>query len=316
MDLQQLRYFISVAQNLSFSKASRHLYIAQPGLSQSIARLEKELGVKLLIRDRRTVKLTAAGKVFLKEAIDIIGKLDDAIMKTHKARDDFSGTVSVGFLPSLGDKNLPYWIATFREKYDKVNVNLRLFTECTLHKALAEGEIDIGYARYLLSKNDPEMNWELVCTGTISFIVPKSHPLADRKTVRFTELCREPLILIDKHECPRFYQFLVQYYKNRGINPFIVDYAHRLDGLLPLIASGAGVAIVSSCNNTLDNPDVSFVQVEDEDSFFKVGLCWTKTNSNDNLSLFINHIIDQSSDFMNSYKCKYCQPITRSLPLS
>ncbi|MDW7730658.1 MAG: LysR family transcriptional regulator [Bacillota bacterium] len=316
MDLQQLRYFISVAQNLSFSKASRHLYIAQPGLSQSIARLEKELGVKLMMRDRHTVKLTAAGKVFLNEAIDILSRLDDAIMKTHKARDDISNTISVGFLPSLGDKNLPHWIATFREKYNKVNVTLGLFTECTLHKALAEGKIDIGYARYLLSKNDPDMNWALVCTGTTSFITPKNHPLANRKSVKFIELCKEPLILIDKQECPRFYQFIMQYFRTRGIYPFIVDYARRLDGMLPLIASGAGVGIVSSCNHVVDNPEISFIQVEDGDSFFKIGFCWNKNNLNDNISLFVSHIMDQSYNSDNTHQCKYCQPITGDLSLS
>ncbi|MDW7730491.1 MAG: LysR family transcriptional regulator [Bacillota bacterium] len=303
MDIQQLRYFVAVAQHLSFSKAARQLYIAQPGLSQSIARLEKELGLKLLIRDRRTVKLTAAGKYFLNESLEIIAKAEEAMIKARQISTDYSGNLTIGFLPSLGDKHLPRWIFYSHDKFPKINIIQRCHTEYSLHQALSNGEIDIGYTRYYPFQDDPDTQWKYICTGAMSFVVNKDHHLVNRKNVKFSELCNEPLVLMSSNETPLWIEFLMQYFKQKGVNPNIVEYAHRMEGLFPLVASELGISIVPSCNQTHENTEVRFLKVTDEDSYFKIGLTWNKNNDNKNIELFINQIGETELDSKENQMC-------------
>lgn len=98
MDIRQLRYFITVAEHLNFTKAANQLYVAQSAISQQIADLEDQVGVKLFIRNKRSVKLTPAGSVFLKEAIEIVEKTSGAIEKAKQTDEGIIGSLSIGFL--------------------------------------------------------------------------------------------------------------------------------------------------------------------------------------------------------------------------
>src|SRR5258707_5633267 len=100
MELRHLRYFIAVASNLSFSKASRRLHIAQPAISQTILDLEDELGVKLLSRTRRSVELTAAGNAFLAEGAGILRRAEEAKIPAHRTSRLELGSLRIGFSPA------------------------------------------------------------------------------------------------------------------------------------------------------------------------------------------------------------------------
>src|ERR1700731_2343792 len=83
MELRHLRYFTAVAEHLNFSEASRRIHVAQPAISQTILDLEEELGVRLLLRDRRTVQLTAPGETFRREALEILRRHQEAVRLTR-----------------------------------------------------------------------------------------------------------------------------------------------------------------------------------------------------------------------------------------
>src|SRR5690606_32067538 len=107
VELRHLRYFVAVAEELSFTRAAARLHTAQPSLSQQIRQLEKELGVKLLDRSRHHVAVTNAGRVFLQQAKDILGRVDHAGRLARQAADGLAGELSVGTFPSADVRILP-----------------------------------------------------------------------------------------------------------------------------------------------------------------------------------------------------------------
>ena len=124
MEIRQLRYFISVAEQLNFTEAAKRLFVAQPSVSQQIASLERSMDVKLFIRDKHSVKLTPAGKVFLNDAIEIVNKSEEALKRAKKAAIGEVGQLSIGFLNAPVKNFLPDLVKEFRRKYRYIQINL------------------------------------------------------------------------------------------------------------------------------------------------------------------------------------------------
>src|SRR3989441_2656844 len=164
MELRHLRYFVGVAQYLNYSEASRRLHVAQPAISQTILDLEEELSVKLLLRTKRAVHLTAAGTAFLREAQEILRRANEAQQLAQRAARGEIGTLGIGFFGTACAPILPALVQAFRRKFP--DVELRLF-EMNPDQQLAafdEGRIDLGLTRALPSDRRSEFEEEPVYT--------------------------------------------------------------------------------------------------------------------------------------------------------
>src|SRR5580658_7353122 len=175
MELRHLRYFISVASNLSFSEASRRLHVAQPAISQTILDLEDELGVKLLLRTGRGVELTAAGRAFYAEAQGLMLRADGAKTAAQRASRGEIGCLRIGFLPCAAGPFIPALIKSYRKEYPNVEVQLRdLNTEQQL-KAFEDGKIDIGFCRPFTKEHSKDFCTELVYEDHLEIVLPAGH---------------------------------------------------------------------------------------------------------------------------------------------
>ncbi len=125
MELRHLRYFIAVADELSFSRAAERLRIAQPPLSQQIQALETELGVKLFDRKKRPLQLTLAGQAFVEEARTMLAQLEQAVSKTQRIHQGNLGHLTVSFSSSLANGMLPDILRSFRQHYPEIELILR-----------------------------------------------------------------------------------------------------------------------------------------------------------------------------------------------
>ncbi|SRR6266542_792209 len=147
MELRHFRYFAAVAQHLNYTRASRHLHVAQPAISQTILDLEDELGVKLLWRTKRSVQLTAAGTAFLREITQILGQADQAKRAALRAARGETGRVAIGFMGSAAGPFLPRVIRAYRQRYPEVELALWEMTPEQQLPALESGGIDVGFSR-------------------------------------------------------------------------------------------------------------------------------------------------------------------------
>lgn len=290
-----MRYFISVAEYLSFSKAATYLFIGQPGLSQGIANLENYLGVKLFDRDRHSVCLTVAGKVFLKEAIEIVNQFDKAVNKVRQTNSNCVANLDIGFLPSLGKLQLPQWISNFHREYPLVNLNIKQHTMATLHIALEEGALDIGYTRSFGLKESNEYIFRKVSADNVSVVLRKDYPLSSQNPIDLSTFANESFALISQKEAPQWHRFAAQIFEKRGLCPKIIA-PGRIEGIYTLVEAGLAVGLVPSSNRTTDFKDICFVDIKGEDAKFYTGFAWKASNKNTAVTLFMNYVFHPACD--------------------
>ncbi len=154
MELRQLRYFIAVAEELHFRRAAARLHISQPPLSQQIARLEEELGCRLLSRTRRRVELTPAGEAFLRDARATLEELDVAVATVRRIETGQAGLLRVNFVGSALLSIVPGIIQRFRRGRPEVEIELRERSTLEQLRALNSGIIDVGLVRPPIDPDD------------------------------------------------------------------------------------------------------------------------------------------------------------------
>jgi DNA-binding transcriptional LysR family regulator len=247
-DFRQLRYFVAVAEELSFTRAAIRLHISQPPLSQQIQALERDLGVSLLERSKRKVELTEAGRTFLEQARQILAQAELARSRTAAVAAGHSGqlrlayTVSVSFHPVL-----PRALLRHRRIAPEVNIQLcEMYTEPQF-AALLANEIDIGFVR-----DEPR------------------HP-QDARQLQLHVLDREPLLLALPSSHPRelaatLHDRLASLAGAAGFQPRIEQQAQQINGLLALVAAGLGLALVPATMQAVHLAGVSYVPLADHEA--------------------------------------------------
>ena len=176
MELRHLRYFITVAEELNFSKAALKLYTAQPSLSQQIKDLEEDVGVKLLHRTKRKVELTEEGAVFLEQARLTIAQANKAIAMARQVSQAKQQMLRIGFVPVAEMKIFPYVLPNLRVQNPDLKIELLSLNNVEQMKLLKKGELDITFTRH--NFHNDEIESRFVLREPLIFLLPKDHPLA------------------------------------------------------------------------------------------------------------------------------------------
>ena len=240
MELRHLRYFVAVAETLNFSKAAARLHIAQPPLSRQIKQLEEELGTALLLRDRRSVVLTDAGRIFLQEARGILNQAAHAMEAVQRAAKGELGKLRVGIGSGLGQ-------AVNRALFEHVKSHPGVEVECQdilsslQNAALMEREIDVGFMR-------PPIDAESLASQKLfeepfCVYLRKSHPLARRRKLKLADVKDDALLLYDRNVSRGVYDKTLDLYREAGLTPRIVrtQTAPYDEAGAVLVASGKGI---------------------------------------------------------------------------
>lgn len=193
MELRQLRYFVRIAELKSFSEASRQLNITQSTLSQQIRQLEGELGVELLVRDSHHVRLSDIGEAFFPQAQKTLSAANSCMDRIRDVQQLGSGELNLGstysFLPLLRET-----VLIFMKQYPGIKMNICCHSMATLLKMLQEERIDMALS-YKPSVGVPEIDSHILFDNRLAVVVSDTHPLANQKSVRLSELERFPFAL-------------------------------------------------------------------------------------------------------------------------
>ncbi len=243
MELRQLRYFIAVAEELHFRRAAARLHISQPPLSQQIARLEEELGCRLLSRTRRRVELTAAGEAFLRDARAMLDELDVAVATARRIEAGQAGLLRVNFVGSALLSIVPGIIQRFRRGRPNVEIELRERSTLEQLRALSGGLVDVGLVRPPIDTDDV-LAAEVVMRERTVAAIPSGHPLARRARISLRSLAAEPLVLFPREQAPGFHDLLTGRLAATGTSPHVVQYAPEMTTIIGLVAAGIGVSPV------------------------------------------------------------------------
>jgi LysR family transcriptional regulator, benzoate and cis,cis-muconate-responsive activator of ben and cat genes len=243
MKLVRLRYFVAVAKELNFTRAAAKLRVAQPALSRQIRTLENEVGVELLVRDGRTLKLTPAGEVLSEEASIILAHY---ALATQRARDtanrDSIVRVGIGFgLAEHVDRVVTRYTGSFGD----VHVQLQNIPSTLQNLALKKCEIDIGFLRPPVDAG--YLSCQLLFEERLSALVPAVSPFTRYKAVRLSQLANIPLLLHPRSLSSGLYDRILDLYRVRGIPLAQVHTPHSGPGEEAghmLVASKKGIYIV------------------------------------------------------------------------
>lgn len=278
MDLRQFRQFIAVAEELSFRRAAERLHMAQPPLTTSIKKIEAELGVTLLERTNKIVRLTAPGRTFLEEARRTVAQAELAIAATRRVAQGVDGLVRVSFLPALARDVLPRVLKTFWQKYPKVEVQLSEATSNLQISALKKGQIDLGFL--IPPVGDNSIVTSRVISDNIVVVMPRNHRLLDQEAISLKELESEPWILCPSQQAPDFAARMEKAYGNAGVRPRIVQHAVQLETVVGLVAANIGVGFIPSIFAKEMKEHVSFKPLRGAGTpiDYEVALAWTCGN--------------------------------------
>lgn len=280
-DFRQLRYFIAVAEELSFTRAAQRLHLSQPPLSQQIQALEQDLGVRLLERDKRNVMLTAPGRLFLDQARQILAMAEEARTQVAEAAAGFSGhlklayTVSVSFHPAL-----PQTLLRLGQNAPNVRVWLsEMYTEPQF-AAIRAGQLDVGFVRDVPGHQDDAraLRLDVIDREPLLLALPSGHRLAGRDSVELGEVAGDPFVAQPRELAATLYDRLLRLAAKAGFHPVIRQQAQQLNGLLALVAAGIGLALVPASMQVVKLTGVSYVPLADPDAYLLLAVASQSEN--------------------------------------
>lgn len=238
-----MRYFVAVAEERSFTRASARLNISQPPLSQGVKALEDEMGVQLLFRDRRGVAPTDAGLVFLRQARNILDLVKHTVDQTTQVAEGKSGTIRIGTIASSLFRVVPPIIARLRADLPDVAVTVRESTSRTLLAALLRDELDVAILHGPTEAAGVKI--ERIAMEKMCAVVARSSHLAGTGPISVSELAAEDFVLFDRDQAPAFFDTIVALCMRAGFSPRIRHTSRDSPTMVRMVGMGLGVTIVS-----------------------------------------------------------------------
>lgn len=243
MELRHLRYFVTVAELLNFTRAGARLRVAQPALSRQIRDLEAELGAPLLERGPRFVKLTAAGSVFLPAARAVLARADEAVQAVRALAQGERDHIHVGYAPSPTVELLPCALHAFQNLAPGVRVNLHDLSSEEMLRDLRDGRLDLCLMVRQSKRGWRGINFESLRKYPMCVAVSLRHPFAKLKHLALPQVAGEPLLAYSQADYPDYHAMLEELFLPLGVKPRVVEELDSASSLIAATEAGRGVAI-------------------------------------------------------------------------
>jgi DNA-binding transcriptional LysR family regulator len=270
VELRQLRYFVTLSEELHFGRASAREHIVQSALSQQVQRLERELGVRLLERSTHHVSLTAAGAVFLIEARQILAQVDRAAGVARSAG-GAAVTLRVGIIDASYD-SMPQILHEVQARYPGLVIHQVEAGVPEQYLQLIDGRLDVGIGRAALAP--PEVASQLFRRDPLGVLVPSGHRFAAVDGIPVAVLAREPLLLAEEVRAPEFNQFTIEMCRSAGFTPTVYEgTVESIRAAADLVAQGRCLYCVpASCISAL--PGTIWRPLTEPASYYPWSVLW------------------------------------------
>jgi DNA-binding transcriptional LysR family regulator len=290
VELRHVRYFIAVAEYLNFRKAAEQLHIAQPPLSRQIRQLEEDLGVVLLVRNKRKVELTRAGHAFLEQARKLIVQAGHASEAARHAQKGESGLVRIGIASGLG--GVVKAVFEHRKRLPGIEIECKDIFSSHQNESLLKGVIDVGFLRPPVDQVN--LDCELLFEEEFVVVLPKTHRLAKRRFVKLRDVASEPLILFDRNFSTGLYDKVIGLYSRQGFTPRLTVThieAHEESGAV-MVASGKAIFIGAGAivNRTVYGLELASVRLNEPEAKIEVYAAWRKSEESAVILAFLESV--------------------------
>ena len=240
MEIHQLRYFVAVADEGSFSRAAAREHVAQPSLSQQIQKLEAEMDQRLFDRLPRSVVVTEAGKCLLEYARKILVEIAEARRCLDDLKRDIAGRLTVGAIPTMAPYVLPELIGKFQSRYPKVDLEIFEDTTESLALRLEDGTLDIAIMS--TCHQSPTLERHPLGKEALLILLPNQHRLAKKKKIKWSDLKSQKFLLL--HEVHCLSAQVCQLLATHNLRPELAVRGAQLATIAQMVATGMGVSLV------------------------------------------------------------------------
>jgi DNA-binding transcriptional LysR family regulator len=280
IDLRQLRYFATVAEELHFGRAATRLHMTQPPLSQTIQALEELLGTPLFVRSRRGVALTPAGAALLPEARRLLAQSAELPELVRRAAAGESGRLALAFVSSADYSVLPPFLRTYRAQFPQVQIVLQEATSDLQVDDLLHNRIDAGLLiPPLPDKARAELDYLKVLSEPLILAAPAGlAALQGGGPVWLKDLPPLPLIIFPRPIAPALHDAILGCFHAAGVTPEIGQQAIQMQTIVSLVSAGMGLALVPQSVSNLMRPGVEYRALHDHSPLVETGLAWRRDN--------------------------------------
>ena len=285
MELRHLRYFVAVAEERNFTRASERLFIAQPPLSRQIQLLEHSLGVLLLERNNRQARLTLAGQSFLQDARRILQVAESASQSARRIAHGEAGRLTLGFTAVGAYSMIPRLLVHAGHTLPDIELVLRERVSATQVHDLEAGLIDVGLVRQVL----PSARVQYLPIHREPFLaaLPAGHPLAARKQLRPSDFDGEAFVMYSASEGRYFHDRIANLFAQHGVQPHYLHQLGQTHSILGLVNVGLGCAVVPASAQALRLEQVVFKPLEGMEQQAEIFLAFCRDNPNPVLEGFV-----------------------------
>lgn len=295
MELRHLRYFIAVAEALSFSKAATRLRLAQPSLSTQIRNLEEELHLRLLERDRNRVLLTDAGEVFLREARQVLARAEKAVARAREAATGSGGELRIASVEPLTIHFLPRSLTRLHAAAPNAKVHVVETAPSEQLPQLQAGKVHVGFIPAMfagLAAGRGLAKLGIIRCGLL-LMMPQDHPLAKRRAVHLREMADTTFLHIIMFGSDAQRMWTHEHCRRAGFTARFGVAASTADNLVSLVSAGAGVALIPKIARRPDSPGCVVMPLLDEDMSYELHAMYNQDFASPLRDTFLNLLMEE-----------------------
>ena len=293
MDINQLRYFISVAQTLNFSEAARRNGLTQPSISHHIGELEKQLGTRLFVRDKRSVSLTDTGRAFLPSALEIVELAHSSELKLKKMETGRSGHINIAAMTSASGL-LHRCLRAFNAEYPDISVNISFTNGRHSTVTINEERYDIHFSMREMVPGGETFDIMPLESDCLCLALPEDHPLCAEfreSGIDFSKLRGERFIAFSETDGPMLYKQVLSVCRARGYNPNIYSQQECAEAVALSVGAGCGIALLSgNLKSVCYAENVALFPIEGADARRDYVMAWHKNVLNPAVQLFVQTV--------------------------
>lgn len=290
MNTEQLRYFLSVADHCNFTEAAREHYVTQPAITHQISALERELGVKLFLRTTRSVKLTAAGELFLEDANIMLEQQERAISRLRQLETTGDRKLTIGYLSSATRHFLPELIRAYRQQYPQVQLELM----CNVASGLQMGGEQCTYDILFSVLSDMD-GWEGYMHQKLSsdhycMVCPRQHPCLEHSALDVGSLSKETFVCLAKSAAGYMYKQFYQICRAMNFTPISVVEYPTMEEVLFSVETGQGIAFLPYHIHNYIQSDLVYIPLNGAVPSIDLGVAWRHPSDNPAVEWFMDMV--------------------------
>lgn len=295
MNINQLKYFVAVADQRSFTKAARQYFLTQTAITQQVRALEDSLGVQLLDRGSRPVSLTPAGKVFLTEAKAILERMDTAVSRARDASTGLVGSLRIGYTKGYERSDLSNLLRSFHREFPNILLTCYRCDTDMLAAGLLNGEYDIIFTWDSTNiRQEPHVSTRLFERARLVVAMYSGHPFAHRTFLRRSELKNETILYMTPSSTGTSFgdAYFMQLYQKAGYQPHILLCSNDAESILMMVAAEEGISILPAYyTDKLTNADnLIFVPLLGDEETEDILAVWREDDPSSALRHFIQRL--------------------------